>query len=467
MSTDTQEVQSSKTSFDAVPSACRACPMFDPRSYPPRKESVEPPDQALDVLFVGEAPSWDEASPFRGAAGQFLRECVSFLKGRHVGFCYICRCAVPRGVTLDLNALEVCRAYMTRLLDRYAPKVVVALGSLPMKFFNPNAKSIAEARTRPLDLGPFWLVTGYHPVNHITGRMDLVGEYMSMLSTVDQILSGGFGKNAPDIRVVDRNNLGEVLAQLTRAEYVYMDVETDTIGSNSHPELSTPFMKGRSLLCCGFGTRKDEPVWVCPMDKGLLIPLLQASTKRIHVGHNLLYDDVVLEWFTGVKMLDAPFEDTFLMHASIDLGLYGNGLEDLARRLLAVPGWKHIAWDAVRAEETRRVALRREGGDILPATLRDIPFQALVAYNGRDVYYTMLLHPVIAGMDVPSVYKNFLKRVVGLLGRMELRGLRVDRERLLIVLAAYRRKVESLLDSLQEASEIRAVLKERGLVGLT
>ena len=422
----------------------------------------------VDVLFVGDYPEEedeDTGKPFSGNAGGFLRQFTSFLVDVKIGYTYAIKCRLSKDDRKDEKGMKQwishCSEFLIEDIQAARPKVIVALGSLALKAVWPDGpKSIAQARVAPQKVGNTWVIATYHPINHITDRRDLRQDYFSLGQTITKLLDGNYTNEKPDIRAASDEDMPQVTAQISSSKHFFFDVETDTWGYKNHPEIKTFYMKGRKMICIGIGTSETEPVWILrPHQFDMIKHLLKT---KVLVAHNILYDASVLHYLCGMDWVwDCELEDTFLMHVSLDQGYIGNSLDDLSMKYLSVPSWKKEAHDAIDQENHLR---RKENNPSPhPVTLADIPWDTLVEYNGRDVYYTIKLYNLFSGFDLPQSYKNRYMRFVPVLGRTQVRGIRANKSKILATKYVYQKKIDHLLSTLNKAPEIRQACEELGI----
>lgn len=441
---------------------CQACGRWSSCGSPKLQGEIHPD---TDVLFVGDIPTEEEdlkKAPFTSEASQFLKTFASFLVGKDkekvtVSYTYAVKCHIPlkdRNHEASMKRwVASCRNYLLKDITKCSPKVIVALGSTALQSVWPEGpKSVSQARVAPQKVGSTWVMAAYHPVNHITGRKDLRQDYFSLGKILGKILTNTYEIEAPEIYSAGEADLPKIAAQLAKATHVFFDVETDTWSYKHRPDIKTFYMPGRSMICVGIATSVSEPVWVIKTELFLKIKnLLKGKTL---VAHNILYDNSVLHYLCGMDWVwDNPLEDTFLMHVSMDQGYTGNSLDDLSMKYLSVPSWKREAFDAIEAEKWYTDA----------ATFADIPWDTLVAYNGRDVFYTAQLYELFKGFPIPDSYRDRYMRLVPFLGRLQVRGMPVSRTRIHAVKEAYEAKIDMLQRSLMKAPEIREVAEKNGV----
>ncbi|QIL01587.1 DNA polymerase I [Sphingomonas sinipercae] len=160
-----------------------------------------------------------------------------------------------------------------------------------------------------------------------------------------------------------------------------------------------------------------------------LKPLLE-NPAVLKIGHNLKYDWVMFEK-AGITV--APFDDTMLLSFDLDAGLHGHGLDELAKlnfehecipfKQLCGTGKSQITFDKVPLKEATEYAA--EDADI---TLR----------------VWQRLKSRIAAENVAQVYERVDRPLVPVIGRMERRGVKVDREYLARLSREFAEEIASL-----------------------
>jgi uracil-DNA glycosylase family 4 len=101
-----------------------------------------------DILFIGEAPGWNEdqqGRPFVGAAGKFLDELLEsiHLDRKTIYIANVIKCR-PTG-NRDPLPVEInnCRGWLDRQIELISPRMIVTLGRFSMSMFFPG-KSISR-----------------------------------------------------------------------------------------------------------------------------------------------------------------------------------------------------------------------------------------------------------------------------------------------------------------------------------
>lgn len=110
-------------------------------------------DPDADVVFVGEAPGWNEDQqglPLVGAAGRLLTELLTEVGLRRdaVYVTTALKCRPPSNRDALAEELANCRTWLHGQLALIRPKVVCALGTVPTKLLREDPAGIKAVRGR-------------------------------------------------------------------------------------------------------------------------------------------------------------------------------------------------------------------------------------------------------------------------------------------------------------------------------
>jgi DNA polymerase len=120
-----------------------------------------------EVMFIGEAPGWNEdkqGRPFVGAAGQFLNELLERigLRRSDVFITNIVKCRPPGNRDPLPDEIAACAPYLEEQIAAIRPKVIVTLGRYSMARWFPTEK-ISKIHGQPRRFGDYVVVPMYHP----------------------------------------------------------------------------------------------------------------------------------------------------------------------------------------------------------------------------------------------------------------------------------------------------------------
>ncbi len=162
----------------------------------------------------------------------------------------------------------------------------------------------------------------------------------------------------------------------------------------------------------------------------VLGPVLAADRPR-KVGQNIKYDEIVLER-AGLPLGGVEF-DTMIASYCLDPARRSHSLDALARELC---GHEMIPF----ASLFERRSARRD--------IREAPLERVTEYACEDADYTLRIHDVLAPMIEASTVRDLFHHVEmplrEVLRRMEMTGIRVDREFLEALSQRYRARIAEL-----------------------
>ena len=123
---------------------CRRCELFRNAT---RAVPGEGPEDA-ELLFIGEAPGWNEdqqGRPFVGQAGQFLEQLLASINLRRdqVYIANVVKHRPPANREPLPSEIAACRPWIDRQLELIKPRMIVTLGRYSMAMFFPG-KSISK-----------------------------------------------------------------------------------------------------------------------------------------------------------------------------------------------------------------------------------------------------------------------------------------------------------------------------------
>jgi DNA polymerase I len=245
--------------------------------------------------------------------------------------------------------------------------------------------------------------------------------------------------------VTDEAALDRWIAEATAQGYVALDTETDCIdciiarlagiSMSTAPNRACYIPVGHS----GADLYSDAPSQL-PLQLVLnrLKPLLEdpAITK---IGHNFKYDWVMFDKL-GIDV--APIDDTMVMSFALDAGRsFGHGLDELAKI--------HFEHECITFKQLC-------GSGAKQITFDKVPLGPATEYAAEDADIALRLwlrlKPRLAQENVARVYDRVDRPLVPVLGRMERRGIKVDRDYLAGLSKTFAEETAKLEDRIYEAS---------------
>jgi uracil-DNA glycosylase family 4 len=119
------------------------------------------------VMFIGEAPGWNEdqqGRPFVGAAGKFLEELLGIggMKRDEVFITNVVKSRPPGNRDPLPDEIAACAPYLERQIEVIDPEVIVTLGRFSMARWFPGER-ISRIHGQPKRVGRRLIVPMYHP----------------------------------------------------------------------------------------------------------------------------------------------------------------------------------------------------------------------------------------------------------------------------------------------------------------
>ena len=160
-----------------------------------------------------------------------------------------------------------------------------------------------------------------------------------------------------------------------------------------------------------------------------LKPVLEDDSI-LKIGQNMKYDAKIFARH-GIEV--APIDDTMLMSYALNAGLHGHGMDTLSERYL---GHEPIAIKTLL------------GGGKSAITFDRVPIDEAVTYAAEDADITLrlwqLFRPQLHRARVTTVYETLERPLVPVLARMEMAGVKVDRDTLSRMSNAFAQKMAGL-----------------------
>jgi len=249
-------------------------------------------------------------------------------------------------------------------------------------------------------------------------------------------------------RVSDRAGLQAWIDRIRQAGYVAFDTETtgldemvaDLVGVSLAVEPGkacyVPLAHKQSGAADLFGS-DDLVEGQLSLDDALdlLGPVLEDESI-LKIGQNLKYDTKILARF-GVRV--APIDDTMLMSYAMHGGLHNHGMDLLSERYLG-----HQPIEIKSLLGTGKSA----------STFDRVPVVDAVRYAAEDADVTLRLwhvfKPELHKARVTTVYETMERPLVPVLARMEMAGIRVDRDTLSRMSNAFAQKMAGLEAEIHE-----------------
>src|SRR3954452_17787822 len=284
-----------------------------------------------------------------------------------------------------------------------------------------------------------------------TGRSSSGGGINDVMTAMEPKRSGPAPAEQIDVdrskyeTVTDEAALDRWIAEAAVQGCVAIDTETDCIDCIIAKLAGISLATAPNRACyipvghSGADLYSDAPSQL-PMALVLskLKPLLEDPAV-LKIGHNLKYDWVMFHK-AGIDV--APVDDTMVMSFDLDAGRsFGHGLEELAKI--------HFDHECIPFKQLCGTGQKQ-------ITFDKVPLTEATEYAGEDADIALRLwqrfQPRIAPENVATVYERVDKPLVNVIGRMERRGIRVDRDYLARLSREFSEEIARLEERIYEAA---------------
>jgi DNA polymerase-1 len=245
--------------------------------------------------------------------------------------------------------------------------------------------------------------------------------------------------------VTDEAALDRWIAEATAKGHVALDTETDCIDCIVARLAGIALSTGPNRACyipvghSGADLYSDAPNQLSEsVVLARLKPLLEDPAV-LKIGHNFKYDWVMFDK-AGIDV--APVDDTMVISFDLDAGRsFGHGLEELAKL--------HFDHECISFKQLCGTGQKQ-------ITFDKVPLGPATEYAGEDADICLRLwqrlKPRLASENVARVYERVDKPLVSVIGRMERRGIRVDRDYLARLSAEFSKDIQALEEQIYTAA---------------
>jgi DNA polymerase-1 len=245
--------------------------------------------------------------------------------------------------------------------------------------------------------------------------------------------------------ITDEAALDRWIAEASAQGYLALDTETDHIDSIVATLVGISLASGPNRACyipvghSGGDLYSETPNQLSrELVLAKLKPLLEDPAV-LKIGHNLKYDWVMLHRL-GIDV--APVDDTMVMSFDLDAGRsFGHGLEELAKI--------HFDHECIPFKQLCGTGQKQ-------ITFDKVPLGPATEYAGEDADIALRLwlrlKPRLADENVTRVYERVDKPLVNVIGRMERRGIKVDRDYLARLSREFATEIAALEGKIYEAA---------------
>jgi uracil-DNA glycosylase family 4 len=427
---------------------CSSCPLAGRKIVPGEGTSTK---LHYDIAFVGIAPAKTEVEqgrPLVGWSGTLLRTTLKKLGIEEFYLTNTMLCQLPDDISAsDQNkAIECCAERLREELKLVNPKLVVAMGNVPLEALTGVAYKIRSVQGRILPGIDFPILPVIHPAS-LAKRSDEFYDYVDSLKAGKRYLDGTYQQaGIPKRVIVDEVNLPEVLQTLDNAELVAVDLETTKNGF-------FPYGRDPDKIRCACLAIDDTTAYIFPANSSPYFephPDFVTDNERLKgilqrkklIFHNGPFDVGFLKQ-SGYK--PSIFFDTFLAHYLTDERQYSHGLKDLAGKYLGAPDWE---------EDIKKYLPHKASSYDL------IPDDALYEYAAYDVVYTYQLSEgqgfrKRVGETFP--YKSILNPSANMFAEIRHHGLPIDVGLLMEMDSILEKELDEEIDELCKLANITRI----------
>ena len=244
--------------------------------------------------------------------------------------------------------------------------------------------------------------------------------------------------------VVTLERLEAWVAEASAAGMVAVDTETDSLDPVRARLVGISLATAPGRACyIPLGHRKGEGLLaekVDQLDLALVLDRLRgllANPAALKVGQNIKYDMLVLRQH-GIDTV-APHDDTMLMSYALDAGRAHHGMDELSTR--------HLGHVPIAFKDVAGGGKGRSGSGGQP-DFSQVPLRAATDYAAEDADVTLRLHTLFRDRlwreGVTRIYEQVDRPLVPVVAEMERSGIRVDRQALAGLSAAYEVEIARL-----------------------
>lgn len=149
--------------LESVAQSCQKCPLGQTRNKLVFGEGAP----NADLMFIGEGPGYYEdqqGRPFVGKAGDLLTKMINAMQftREEVYIGNIVKCRPPKNRNPNPDEADACLPYLYRQIELLQPKVIILLGSVPLKFLLDKT-GITRLRGNWFDFRGVQVMPTYHP----------------------------------------------------------------------------------------------------------------------------------------------------------------------------------------------------------------------------------------------------------------------------------------------------------------
>lgn len=395
---------------------CSECPLNNTTKVPGEGTST---GDTYDVVFVGIAPAKTEVRegrPLVGWSGTLLRKTLAKLgiTDFYLTNVLICQLLEDMKDKDESLAIACCKERLFEEVRSKSPKLVVAMGNIPLEALTGVAYKIRSVQGRILPGLLCPVLPVIHPAS-LAHRSEEFYDFVGGLRSAPKYLGGTYQQAAvPSRTIVNADSIDEVLRMLNQSELLSVDLETTGKGF-------FPYGRDPDKIRCVCVAPNERTAFIFPGESS---PYFEphpnfAQDERLKdllhrkecIFHNGPFDIGFLKQ-AGYDV--QIFFDTFIGHYCLDERQYSHGLKILASKYLGAPDWE---------EDIKQYLPHKESSYDL------IPDDALYEYAAYDVAYTYQLSEGVGlrkRVANTFPYKEILSPCMSMFAEIRHKGLPID-----------------------------------------
>ncbi len=367
-----------------------------------------------EAVWIGTAPAKTELKTkhvMSGPSGELGRSLGTKEGYENYFITNILSCFYPENATEThiKKASACCRPRLEAELKYLKPKLILALGNVPVKAMLGWSKSVMSLEGQVFET-EFGTVMPIRQPASVLYRTDEYPDLRDAYRSGKRFLDGNFRLAAdPETIIATEETLPGIMEFIGRHRYAVIDLETTTKGFYPYG------MDPDKIRCIAMAV--DEQT-------GYIIPAYLMHHKSVHevidtiqgIYHNSHFDCgfLIQEGFHP-----KVYYDTLLAHNLLDERAYAHGLKLLASKFLGAPPWEEELVAYLPNKKT---------------SYDNIPDSVLYPYAAKDVVYTLQLAKIFlkkVASTGQGIYAQLLNPCVNMFNQVRHRGIRIDVQRLM------------------------------------
>jgi uracil-DNA glycosylase family 4 len=343
-----------------------------------------------DVMVIGVAPAREEMRTGRTYSGRTGQLLGSVLKayGRSLDECYVTNLLCWWSQKPTMDEVQKCLPRLVKEIDTIKPKVILALGALPIQFFTGVKKSgLARGSCTWSDMFNCWVVSTWQPTVVFQVSPGLISDIVRDVAKIDYIMDKP--KNLGDVSY-------EVIDSPVQAQQI---LNSDWLSTAKFPSLDVECKwdadRGRwtnDIRCLSIS---DGTITYVFPEK--ILSDLYWGNEAHWTFHNGMFDTEKLLLDLGVELPIA--DDTMLMSYSLD---ERGGSDDEADGVDI----------AVGIHGLKRLSREYCGAGFYEVDLKAAPDDVVFEYNAKDAAYTSRLAQLFYERQVEEGVRDFYLNMI-------------------------------------------------------